>query len=51
MVNPSKLTLVIRATASVGDTVARLRFSSTGALNFDGPAADGEVEESKTLAR
>ncbi|MCI0536351.1 MAG: hypothetical protein L0Z50_14110, partial [Verrucomicrobiales bacterium] len=41
----NNLTLPIPSTVSAGDTFARLRLSSVGGLNFDGPAADGEVED------
>jgi uncharacterized repeat protein (TIGR01451 family) len=45
--SPGVNTLVINVpiTAQPGVTFARLRFSSLGNLNFDGPAADGEVED------
>ncbi len=40
-------TLAIRVPvgAAAGATYARFRLSSAGALSFDGPAADGEVED------
>src|SRR5207249_11709801 len=39
----NNLTLQIPLTASAHDTFARLRLSSVGGLNFDGPAPDGEA--------
>jgi PKD repeat protein len=39
------LTLNVPATASLGLTYARFRFSSSRQLSFDGPASDGEVED------
>ena len=33
------------AGATLGNTFARFRISSTGGLSFDGPASDGEVED------
>lgn len=41
----NQLTISIPAEALVGHTFVRFRLSSTGGLSFDGPAADGEVED------
>jgi hypothetical protein len=46
------VSLVVPAGATPGPTYARLRFSSMGNLSFDGPAADGEVEDYRlTISR
>lgn len=42
---PNILNLNIPASASVGWTYARFRFSSQANLSFGGPATDGEVED------
>ncbi len=39
------LTFNVPADAKVGRTYARLRFNLEGGLSYDGPAADGEVED------
>ena len=39
------LVFAIPADAIIGETFARFRISSSGGLNFDGPAIDGEVED------
>ena len=39
------LTFSVPATAALGQTFARFRFSSTGGLTFKAPADDGEVED------
>ena len=39
------LSFAVPATASLGQTFARFRFSSVGNLSFAGPAWDGEVED------
>ena len=39
------------AGAAAGDTYARFRLSSTGALTPTGPANDGEVEDYKVLVQ
>jgi len=41
----NSLVVSIPATANPGATYARFRFSSLGALPFNGPAPDGEVED------
>ncbi|MBN1508582.1 MAG: LamG domain-containing protein [Sedimentisphaerales bacterium] len=41
----NSLTVVVPATAVVGDTYARFRFSTVRGLRYSGPAADGEVED------
>ncbi|MEY2409469.1 MAG: hypothetical protein QOF48_2139, partial [Verrucomicrobiota bacterium] len=39
------LSLLVPPGASPGNTFARFRFNTAGGLSFDGPAADGEVED------
>jgi len=39
------LTLAVPAGAAAGETFARFRFSTVRGLDYDGPAADGEVED------
>jgi len=39
------LTFTVPATATLGGTFARFRFSSAGSLSYTGEAADGEVED------
>src|SRR5439155_23209368 len=39
------LSFAIPGTATPSNTFARFRFSTGGHLSFDGPAADGEVED------
>jgi hypothetical protein len=41
----NQLTFAVPAEAMAGSTFARFRFNSRGLLSFDGPAADGEVED------
>jgi len=43
IVNP--LSFAVPLTATPGQTYARFRVDSTGGLSYDGPAADGEVED------
>ena len=42
---PNVLTFNVPATAAIGRTFARFRFSTVGGLPYDGPAPDGEVED------
>ena len=42
---PNVLTFNVPATAAIGRTFARFRFSTVRGLPFDGPAPDGEVED------
>ncbi|MFM7070270.1 MAG: GEVED domain-containing protein, partial [Planctomycetota bacterium] len=44
-VGANSIAFNVPATASLGSTYARFRFSSTGGLNATGAAADGEVED------
>lgn len=44
---PNTLTFIIPTSALTGDTYARFRLSSKGALGPGGPADDGEVEDYK----
>ncbi len=39
------LAILVPPLATAGNTFARFRFSTAGGLSFDGPAADGEVED------
>ena len=39
------LSFLVAPSASGGDVFARFRFSTAGGLSFNGPAADGEVED------
>jgi hypothetical protein len=39
------LSFAVPEDARTGTTYARFRFNSRGSLNYDGPAADGEVED------
>jgi len=39
------LNILVPPSASAGNTFARFRFNTAGGLSFDGPAADGEVED------
>jgi hypothetical protein len=41
----NKLTVAVPDKALVGETFARFRFSTVRGLSYDGPAADGEVED------
>ena len=41
----NRLTFTVPENANEGDTFARFRLSSAGGLNFNGAAADGEVED------
>ena len=41
----NSLQLSVPVDAALGASFARIRFSSVGGLTFDGPAADGEVED------
>ena len=45
MPGPNNLTFSVPATAMIGNTYARFRFSSLPGLVFLGPATDGEVED------
>ena len=45
------LTVSVPCTAAAGTSYARFRFSSTGALSFDGPTMDGEVEDHPVLLK
>jgi hypothetical protein len=45
----NRLTFAVPAEAGVGPTFARFRFNSRGLLSFDGPAADGEVEDYRVV--
>jgi hypothetical protein len=42
---PNDLSFDVPAGAAPGYTFARFRFSTVGGLDYDGPAADGEVED------
>jgi hypothetical protein len=44
-VGANSISFNVPATASLGSTFARFRFSSTGGLNATGAASDGEVED------
>lgn len=47
---PNNLTIFVPITATVGTrAIARFRFSSVGGLSYEGPAADGEVEDYSVL--
>jgi hypothetical protein len=48
---PNVLTFNVPATAAIGPTFARFRFSTVQGLPFDGPARDGEVEDHKVRIR
>ncbi|MDE0596474.1 MAG: GEVED domain-containing protein [Roseibacillus sp.] len=41
----NSFTIAVPATAPIGMTFARARYSTSGLLPFDGPAQDGEVED------
>ncbi|MBN2294041.1 MAG: hypothetical protein JXM70_16565 [Pirellulales bacterium] len=41
----NELTFTVPADATIGQTFARFRVNTAGGLSYDGPAADGEVED------